>query len=270
MKSVILLSICLCISSVDCLVNCTEVVVDGQYTNLSVYNEPTIDSSATKRLINWMFNRRGRKWSFDISFDDNKDGIVHNFGDPVEYNYSDRRVLYYRSEHDFRWDGFGAINIHCPIHPKDTFMSCYMISSSERNRRPSKTVEEPIKFNYNSVFLRPIPSMFSQRLHHSITEWYLLAISKDNRNERTKITFTREQTIRQEKCNQTNSVQCPVIPFIDGPTPTNTMSDQLFKQIESVVEYKNGSIYGHLLFFTINNRPFYCLQPESQPLSQQV
>ena len=44
---------------------------------------------------------------------------------------------------------------------------------------------------------------------------YLLAISKDNRNEKTKMKFTRGQTIRQEMCYQNNSVQCPVIPFID-------------------------------------------------------
>ena len=62
---------------------------------------------------------------------------------------------------------------------------------------------------------------------------YLLAISKDNKNEKTKITFTREQTIRKEMCNQNNSVQCPVIPFIDTMF---SCSDQLFRQIESVVE----------------------------------
>ena len=98
MKCIILLSvICLCISSVDCLVNCTEVVVDGQYTNLSVYTEPVLTSKMMFRSLHWMFNRKQRKssdsfwgnygtqptgkWSFDISFDDNKNGIVEHFGD---------------------------------------------------------------------------------------------------------------------------------------------------------------------------------------------
>ena len=96
MKSVILLAICLCISSVDCI-DCSKVVVDGQYINLSVYSEDWVN------YHNWMYNWRAHKWEFTISFDDNSngsdvsDGVIDHFGQPIEfYQSGHNRYFYYR------------------------------------------------------------------------------------------------------------------------------------------------------------------------------
>ena len=285
-NSVILLSvICLCISSVDCLVNCTEVVVDGQYTNLSVYTEPVLTSKMMFTSLHWMFNRKERKssdrfwanlgiqvtgkWSFDISFDDNKngsdgsDGVVDHFGDVVEYHFSKRKELIYYSNNELGWYDFARIYVGCYIKPEVTDISCHMnlweYGPVHSGGQLNQDIKQHMNFSHSSVFLRPKPSMFGERLAPTVTQWYVLAIDKDNRNKRIKLIFPRWLWLTQEMCD--NSVNCPHIPFIDGPTPT--MSDQLFRQIDSLVEYRNGSIYGHLLFFTINNKPFYCLQPEN-------
>ena len=252
----VIFGIFLFISSIDCLFNCSQVFIDGNYTKLSVYNKiyPLLT------FENIIFNSQGNGWRFTISFDDNKDGIVDVVVDRgILHNETVEKVLGFRWQY-YSSGAFLAVSCHLKTQYYEYDLFCQISTLSYLQYSKSADVNHTLNFSHNSVFLRPVS------YHPNGT--YMLVIDKDNRTRRMKVIFTTNLTIESEICEPNNWVQCPVIPFIDGPTPP--MSDQLFKQLDSVVEYQNGSIYGHLLFFTINNRPFYCLQPESQPLSQQV
>ena len=220
-----------------------------------------------------MFNRRGHEWQFNITF--NGSDVIDHFGEPVSVWLDDvfERELYFKADLilNFDEDAFKynveTIQAYCTLslstHNPDFDCRVTVMNGGYTRRK----VEQWLNFTHNSVFLRPKPSIFSEPLNMLTYGFDVLAIDRDNKNKRMKITFNIQHQVNREICDNT---YCPVIPFIDGPNSTNKISDQLFKQLDSVVEYRNGSIYGHLLFFNINNRPFYCLQPESQPLSQQV
>ena len=224
-----------------------------------------------------MFNRRGHEWQFNISFNNTANGsdVIVHFGEPVSFELDNifERELFFKADRILNIDrkvkkyNVETIEAYCTlmktIHNPD--FNCDITVTYEGFKNVE--TKQWFNFSHNSVFLRPKPSMFSKPLGILTNGFDVLAINRDNRNERMKITFNIQHQVNREICDNT---YCPVIPFIDGPNSTNKISDQLFKQLDSVVEYRNGSIYGHLLFFTINNRPFYCLQPESQPLSQQV
>ena len=256
----------MCISSIDCLFDCSKVGVDGNYTDLSVYTNGWSESGYDYRLFN---RTSGQEWKFTVSFDDSKDGIVH-----IEESVDSNKLVNGIEKHLFvrSNDSLEDLNAGCDLMAQDIEpdIRChievwYRPSSPSRNKiiKCNKTFNQSLNFSHNSVFLRPIPG-----LNKYLDASYLLVVDKDNRTERMKILFTSECELQFEICQPINFAQCPAMQFIEGFPPF--MSDQLFSRIDSVVEYRNGSIYGHLLFFTINNRPFYCLQPESQPLSQQV
>ena len=49
------------------------------------------------------------------------------------------------------------------------------------------------------------------------------------------------------------------------------MNDSLFGQIDSIIDYHTESgLSGHMLWFNIKDKHYYCFQPEEQPLSEQV
>ena len=270
MKCTILLSaICLRILSVDCLFDCSKVVIDGQPVRLSVNHNYIYEINN-----NSMFNRRGHEWQFNITF--NGSDVIDHFGEPVSVwlDNTFERELYFKADHILDYDIPNAkikvetIEVFCTLLKHNIYYTdfdCFIIVIN--GGYEEEKVQQWLNFTHNSVFLRPKPSMFSEPLDRLTYGFDVLAINRDNKYERMKIRFNKLFHANKEICGKTN---CPVIPFIDGPNSTNKISDQLFRQLDSVVEYRNGSIYGHLLFFNINNRPFYCLQPESQPLSQQV
>ena len=131
MKSVILLSICLFISSIDCLFNCSQVVIDGQYTNLSVYNKfyPLLTSE------NITFNSWGNGWRFTISFDDNKDGIVDVVDRGILHNETMEKVLGFRSQSNSSGN-FLAVSCHLKTQYYEYDLFCQIFSLSYNPLNP--------------------------------------------------------------------------------------------------------------------------------------
>ena len=270
MKSVTLLSIYLCISSIDCL-NCSNVVVDGQYVGLRIYsNISAVDNWLDDYIQEtWMFNALGEKWRFNVSVYDDKQGRDGSldFEDtvsPIDKSVEQIFGVYYRYE-----EGKSNHLVSCSIIKSDgNNFRCVFLRVEDRIKQVmAKTqIKGVLNFTFNSVILKPIPSQEYYRQYESAS--YVLAIDRDNKTNRIKMTFTPENQIETEVCDQ----QCPHIPFIEQ------MDDKLFGQLDSAVEYiteytylnESKSFADYILLFNIDERPFYCFQPVKKPLSRQV
>ena len=208
MNSVILLSvICFCISSVDCLFDCSKVVIDGQPVGLSVNHRYIYEINN-----NSMFNRRGHEWQFNITF--NGSDVIDHFGEPVSVWLDDvfERELYFKADLilNFDEDAFKynveTIQAYCTLslstHNPDFDCRVTVMNGGYTRRK----VEQWLNFTHNSVFLRPKPSMFSEPLNMLTYGFDVLAIDRDNKNKRMKITFNIQHQVNREICDKNN---CP-------------------------------------------------------------
>ena len=275
---------CSCISSIDCL-NCSDVVVDREYQRLSIYNnfwryfyiirdqikgfDPIFGGTPvwTNCQQNWMFNRQGLQWSFNFSLNPDKEATVHlldvgvrgtdcltsnllTIDEEVELKFA----MEFKSGDEYRtylWVNCSRMK----AESNEPDLQCHFFVLQINKPVNPTLVNHTLNFTDNAVILKPFPSVLKYPKGS-----YVLAVNRDNKNEKIKIDFTPDLMIRTEICDQ----QCPNIAFIDQ------MDDQLFKGFDSAVEFRNSSLSGHLLLFNINNKPFYCFQPEGQPLSRQV
>ena len=61
------------------------------------------------------------------------------------------------------------------------------------------------------------------------------------------------------------SETCDHVMFVDD------MNDTLFRQIDTIVDYNlNTETSGHMIWFSIDGRNYYCFQPEGRQLSDEV
>ena len=242
----------LCISSIDCL-NCSDVIPDGHYDGLTIYK---LFRNSTEE--NWMFNRHRNKWRFTVSLDDNEELTIHSIDNSstIEDNIDNQFGLYYRFIDDNSTYG-NAIQCRIEKHLVEFNLKCRYQNTELTSGAILADNYNSTKFNFTteSLILKPFPSQVNYP-----NGSYVLAINRDNRTERLKISFTSDFEIETDICDQ----QCPNILFIEQ------MDDKLFRQLDSTVVYRKDNISGHLLLFNINERPFYCYQPEGQLLSRQV
>ena len=94
-----------------------------------------------------------------------------------------------------------------------------------------------------------------------------MAYNRHNKSDRVRLRMiwfegtNRVFSLRIER-NQIEDIQ-----FI------KEMNDSLFSQIDSMVDYNwdhERGLTGHMLWFNIDNKYYYCFQPEGKPLSEQV
>ena len=100
---------------------------------------------------------------------------------------------------------------------------------------------------------------------------YLMAYNRHNKSGRVRLRmmFTTDDAFKLSSRNYGIFVErskIEDIPFI------RDMNDRLFSQIDSTLDYnwdhKKG-LTGHMLWFNIDHKYYYCFQPEGQPLSEQ-
>ena len=162
MKSVTLLSIYLCISSIDCL-NCSNVFIDGQYVELRIYsNISAVDTFLDDYIQEtWMFNALGEKWRFNVSVYDDKQGRDGSldFEDtvsPIDKSVEQIFGVYYRYE-----EGKSNHLVSCSIIKSDgNNFRCdsYRVEDIIGNVMAIKAIKGVFNFTYNSVILKPFPS----------------------------------------------------------------------------------------------------------------
>ena len=262
MKIICFLCICFCISSVDCI-NCSNVIIDGQFYGLSIYNrfEPYFATdSLTYIQENYMDNKQGHYWKFEVSVNDNLEPTLNMTGNalPLDVEVEKRFGIIYEPDEANK---VILVNCHLMKESNSSDLGCNYKVYVLRIRHANRDAENKFNFTRNSVILQPFPSLVGipSEVHYPNNS-YVMAINRDNKAKRIRIFLTSDYKIRTEICDQ----QCPKIPFIDQ------MDDQLFRGFDSAVQYLKDSLSGHLLLFNINDRPFYCFQPKGQPLSQQV
>ena len=154
-------------------------------------------------------------------------------------------ISYQRFQNEYYSVNCGLIN--------NSVIYCKYLYSVVDSPRYFSHPTQPNQTNTDLVYLKPFPS---QR-HDS----YLIAIDKNNREDRTMVRLNPAE-IQYMSCK----TMCPSIPMVEQ------MDASLFAQIDSIVDYedKDNNHFGHILLFKINDRPYYCTQPENQSLSEQV
>lgn len=116
------------------------------------------------------------------------------------------------------------------------------------------------------IFLKPRPDTEGR------THCYFVGLNRNDKSESFEIPGL-------DTYCQTNRPSIPLSLKRGSKTPLkflNQMPEQLFKQIDSIVEYNLRDrsyvdrMSGHLLWFDIDGRNYYCTQPKDKDLSSDV
>ena len=94
-----------------------------------------------------------------------------------------------------------------------------------------------------------------------------MAYNREDKSDRVRLRMIEYDVIIETDGVLVERDQIEDIRFI------REMNDSLFSQIDSMVDFnwdhKRG-LTGHMLWFNIDHKYYYCFQPEGQPLSEQV
>ena len=93
----------------------------------------------------------------------------------------------------------------------------------------------------------------------------VLAYNKYNKYDRVRLKIFTFKSETLYYNIEIESGGLPDIAFI------RQMNDSLFSQIDSIVDYHSErGLSGHMLWFNIDHKYYYCFQSEGKPLSEQV
>ena len=100
-----------------------------------------------------------------------------------------------------------------------------------------------------------------------VEAYQYMAYNRHNKSDRVRLHMTRKINSWLYFNISFEKTGLPDILFING------MNDSLFSKIDSTLgynwDYKRG-LTGHMLWFNIDHKYYYCFQPEGKPLSEQV
>ena len=239
------------LSSVLCL-NCSDVRQSNDF-GIYVRREPNGSQ------INWIFDKNSKQWKFNLT-EKNGQMEINGFDDKT-YNYS-KTVTNQFSNY-----------IELEQLKQSVSYNCYIYMNSNISGQPIGIVCG-VRVNGGKHFALGVrletnnPLAFKAYPKNNIySSPQVMVYNRHNKSDRVILEML---PIEPQKTNYSLYIRkdnLPDIPFI------RDMNDSLFGQIDSIIDYnwdhKRG-LTGHMLWFNIDHKHYYCFQPEGKPLSEQV
>ena len=248
MNVILLLIILRSLSSVLCL-NCSDV---RQSNELGVYVRRDRNGGRSY----WVYDRNGSEWRFYL---EERDGQmdINRFDDNI---FSDDRRIVKRFSNYLAYGGNYAIyNCANNITSAINLIVCRVDYWNGIWRQKEETFSLDIEY---SLVFKTYP-----KANWDLEATYLMAYNRHNKSDRIRLRmFVFDGTVVNYGV-YVEKDQIEDIRFI------KEMNDSLFSQIDSMVDYnwdhKRG-LSGHMVWFNIDHKYYYCFQPEGQPLAEQV
>ena len=247
----ILLFILQSLSSVLCL-NCSDV---RQSNGFGIY----VKRETKGDRINWIYDKNGKEWKLNLT-EKNREMDIESIGNET-LEYALRAMIrfsnYIRFEHLKQTVSY---NCHIRMDRNLSGQPIGIICGVSVNRAKPYAVGVRLKTN-NPLAFKTYPK------NNDYSSPQVMVYNRHNKSDRVILEML---SIDHRKANYSLRItkdNLPDIPFIRG------MNDSLFGQIDSIIDYNldhTKGLSGHMLWFNIKDRHYYCFQPEEQPLSEQV
>ena len=248
MIAVLLLIILQSLSSVLCL-KCTDL---RQNNGLGVH----VKRDEISDRSYWLYDRNGSEWRFTVEEINGKTDIDFD-NKTVSYD----RTIVNRFSNYFEYEDFFCIN-NCAMNINSTRIVCRVNYTSlgwsqweVAEWHQTLDIENPLVF-------KPYPKEDS-----GLKATYLMAYNRHNKSDRVRLRMVDFDDASPKYGVYVETEQIEDIQFI------REMKDNLFSQIDSIIDYdldEERALTGHMLWFNIDHKYYYCFQPEGQPLSEQV
>ena len=248
MIDILLLIILQSLSSVLCL-NCSDV---RQSIGFGVYTRREPNGSRSY----WISNKKGSEWELYLN-ESNGQIDIERISDETHY---DNRTGIIRFSNFVQFQQFFvSYNCHSYVKPMslNSIIACDVTQTEEHSKEVTQQKFGQLFRYQNRLIFKTFPMRndISLGIH-----W--ITYNRHNKNDRFKLGFYRIQSSDYELYIVRHDL--PDIEFI------RQMNDSLFSQIDSMIDYNWEGMTGHMLWFNIDHKHYYCFQPEGQPLSEQV
>ena len=236
------------LSSVLCL-NCSDV---KQSNGLGVY----VKRNWSHGRSYWLYDRNGSEWRFYL--EESNGQIEMNFDDQT-FSYDPRIVNRFSNYFDYK--DFYCI-YDCTMNTNSTQIVCHLVYWKLKWKEKKETVwYQTLAIKYSLIF-KTYPME-----NWGLKATYLMAYNRENKSDRVRLRMVDvdDASTKYGVYVETDGIED--IQFIKD------MDDSLFSQIDSMLDYAwnhERGLTGHMLWFNIDHKYYYCFQPEGQPLSEQV
>ena len=169
-------------------------------------------------------------------------------------HWSDSQI----DDHDYHWF-FVSYNCHIYILALSItqVIDCDVTQSEEHNNRITRRKEGNRFQVKNPLIFKIYPKQNDLPL---ASHW--MAYNRHNKSDKFILELQHIESFDYEIYRKRKDL--PDIAFI------RQMNDSLFSQIDSMIDYNWEGMTGHMLWFNIDHKYYYCFQPEGQSLSEQV
>ena len=245
----ILLFILQSLSSVLCL-NCSDV---RQSNGFGIYVKRETKGGRSY----YIYDKNGREWKFNLT-EKNGEMDIEKFDE--SFGYTREKVK--------RFSNYYAHTIYylpynCYITIDTNRIICHTQKTSIIEH---KLIVSGVDLNVkNPVVFKTFP-----KINSGYDGRQMMIYNKNNKSDRIRLQMLRlEYSTSDNKYFgiETKNEDLEDIPFIED------MNDTLFSQLDSTLDYdldhKRG-LSGHMLWFNIKEKHYYCFQPEGKPLSEEV
>ena len=209
----------------------------------------------------WIYDKNGTEWEFSLT-ESNGHMEIKEFSDTT--NSYDKRWAIRFGNYIEEYNTLGQIGDRvsqmCYIEINSCKIVCYLTMNDKTNETWVRLcITNPLIFK---TFPKSDDVKGNQYMVYDL----------HNKSDRLRLKMTRKldrPVITGQILYFVNifveKLSLPDIPFI------RDMNDSLFKQIDSMIDYHTESgLSGHMLWFNIKDRHYYCFQPEGQQISDQV
>ena len=252
MFAILLLIILQSLSSGLCL-NCPEV---KKRNNLGVYVRREPNGTRSYLII----DRMGKEWKLYLNKTNGQIDIESVSEESQRNFHYGRKLLFTNFVYFQHSDYYNNMSHDCRIIINTYVIECF-VTQEQENSNELTLFQSRKKLGFsNPLVFKTYP------MHNDIplgNQW--IAYKRYNKSERVRIVISEIQDLDNNLYIKQKDLTD--IAFI------RQMNDSLFSQIDPIIDYnldhKRG-LSGHMLWFNIDHKYYYCFQPEGQPLSEKV
>ena len=149
------------------------------------------------------------------------------------------------------------VSYDCHIYTNTKIIVCNVTQTEEHSN-------ELLRLKIGQLFLFINPLIFKKYPKQNdlplASHW--MAYNRHNKSDKFRLELQHIESFDYEMYKDRNDLT--ELAFI------RQMNDSLFSQIDSMIDYNWKGLSGHMLWFNIDHKYYYCFQSEGQPLSEQV
>ena len=218
----------------------------------------------------WIHNKKGSEWELYLNESNGQIDIerisdeIHHYNQNVTVRFSNFVQFQHSSSIDHHWTHLFFVSYNCHIYIvfiNREVIYCDITQTEEHN---SQLIRPKIGRGNSFPFENPLIFKIYPMQNDLPLASHWMAYNRHDKSDRFRFRFELQliESFDYELYKDRNDL--PDIAFI------RQMNDSLFSQIDSMIDYHWKRLTGHMIWFNIDHKHYYCFQSEGQPLSEEV